>query len=51
MSATASLSPRRFHRTRRAGRHALGVAVMGVWVLMPLLPVIAIAVTWYDGLS
>ena len=51
MSETAFPSPRRFHRMRRAGQHALGIASMAVWVLMPLLPVIAIAVTWYDGLS
>ena len=51
MSETALQSPRRFRKTRRAGRTALGVAIMGVWIVMPLLPVIAIAFTWFDGLS
>jgi hypothetical protein len=51
MSDTAFPSSRRFRKARRAGRTALNVAIMSVWFVVPLLPVIAIALTWYDGLS
>ena len=45
------LAPRPFHRTRRAGRRALSVGIMGVWIMMPMLPVLAIIFSWLDGLS
>jgi hypothetical protein len=44
-------TPRVLRRTRRAGRRALSVGIMGVWVMMPLLPVLAIIFSWLDGLS
>jgi hypothetical protein len=43
--------PRAFRRTRRAGHRAFSVGIMGVWVMMPLLPVLAIIFSWLDGLS
>jgi hypothetical protein len=44
-------TPRIFRRTRKAGRRALSVGIMGVWIMMPLLPVLAIIFSWLDGLS
>jgi hypothetical protein len=43
--------PRAFRRARNAGHRALSAGIMGVWFMMPLLPVLAILFSWLDGLS
>jgi hypothetical protein len=35
---------------KRAGRRLFGGALMGVWVFLPLMPVIAALATWTLGL-
>ncbi len=51
MTDPSTPPPRAFRRTRQAGHRALSVGIMGVWIMMPLLPVLAILFTWLDGLS
>jgi hypothetical protein len=42
---------RRSRIASRAGRRLLSVAIMAGWVAMPLMPVLALAFTWLDGLT
>ncbi len=36
-------------RIRRAGRRAFGGALMGVWVVLPMFPVLGALATWWVG--
>lgn len=42
--------PNRQPRTNRMGRMVLRFAFTGVWVALPLLPLVAILLTWLNGL-
>jgi hypothetical protein len=37
-------------RLRRAGGRVFGGALMGVWVVLPLLPVLGALTTWWLGI-
>jgi hypothetical protein len=50
MTDLTAPTPRAFRRVRQAGHRALSVGIMGVWIMMPLLPVLAIVFSWLDGL-
>ncbi len=42
---------RKRHRGSRIGHRLLSVSIMAGWVLMPLMPLLAYALVWYDGLT
>jgi hypothetical protein len=42
---------RRSRRIHSIGHRMLGVAITAGWVIMPLTPVLALAYTWFNGLS
>ena len=55
--ATATTLPQRHaaslaqRQARRLGRRLLAAAVLGGWVLMPLMPLLALAFTWFSSRS
>jgi hypothetical protein len=53
-SAVTQDQSQRRRRRRKGSNYAhkvLACAVMAGWVLMPLMPVLALAFSWYNGLS
>jgi hypothetical protein len=37
-------------KLRRLGRRVFGGALMSVWVLLPLFPVLGLLMTWWVGI-
>jgi hypothetical protein len=45
-----SAPPRTWRRTRRVARFALAATLGGIWVVLALLPLLAMLLSWWAGL-